>query len=160
MREIIQKLIKPVATAECALAITEDGGVIFVRLQPGTGDVPRFIGRSGATVRALKALVEYAAPDNKVVRFSLGDGIQSPAPVPVPRNEKWRPDDIVEIVEAYLDEIGEPAAVQTVAQTDGWLLILAAVMPREVWDALSRWITVMALSTGGYAALEPYDVAQ
>lgn len=156
--ETLNSLIAPLSTASAGVQRATNGGVTFIRITPATGDVSKFIGANGKSFHALKTIVEYAAPEGEIYKLSVGDGIASEKQPPVPRRADWDPSPVKIAVAEYLRDIGEPVGVQSEPRGDGYLLIIAAAMPREVWDALSRWITVMALSTGGYAALEQFDV--
>lgn len=163
LKSLISRIIKPATTAECGIEITEDGDTTFIVLHPAQADVAKFIGKGGKNFAALKTIMEYAAPEDRVFRFALferKDGGRSGSAVT--DRARWKPDAVVDALNAYLELIGEPTGVKPERKTgEEWVLITSAAesMPESVYDCLSWWVTVMSLSTGGYAALERYGIA-
>lgn len=159
LKQTIEALIAPALTAPCAVHIDTQTDTTFIRLTPSSADVARLIGRQGATFRHLKTLVEYLADEDHTYRFVISDPTPGPKAPSIERNASWKPDRIVPAVQAYLAALEEPTGVQTTCRDGEHLLILAARMPEDVWTALSKWITVCALTQGGYASLEIFAIA-
>lgn len=159
LTETIAALIAPALTAHCQITVNRQEDTTFISLTPNNADISKLIGRGGANFRSLKTIIEYLADDGHTFRFVVGDPTPGTRPPPVPRNPTWTPERVIAAVQAYLAAIEEPTGVQAMPKDDGYLLILAAKMPEDVWTALSKWISVCALSGGGYASLELYDIA-
>ncbi len=159
LADTIEAILAPALTAPCRIDINRQADTTFISLTPSTADISKLIGRGGANFRSLKTIVEYLAEDGHTFRFVVADPTPGTKTPPVPRNALWTPERVVEAVQAYLAAIEEPTGVHAQPKDDGYLLILAAKMPEDVWAALSKWISVCALSLGGYASLELYEIA-
>lgn len=159
----VRRIIAPALSGECRIEVTGDASATFIVVHPLKCDAPKFIGKAGKNFAALKAIIEYAAPDRQTWRFVVGDSVPSgPAESTPADREHWRPDAVQAALTAYLELIGEPTAVKAERRPDNeWMFMTAAAesMPEPVYSSLSWWITVMSLSTGGYASLEIYSLA-
>lgn len=164
IEHLVRKLIDPVIgrRGSGSIECRDADGCLFIRLTPAPGDMGRLIGKGGANFETLKTVLEYVAVryDRRLRLLIIEPPIGSP---PAPRSPAgdWKPDEIVAIIRAFLQLVadGDDAATdcEAFAEVGGrWRIETSAVLPGEVGEALRRWVSIMAIATGG-AALFNYE---
>lgn len=160
---ITKALLDPLLEKPGSARIEENlsNGITFVTVCPMTTDIRKVVGKMGANIRALQALVEYHGRiKGHNTRLILADAIPGPEHRTTERNPAFTPEHSVSMAQAYLRAIGQPDGIHPVRRADGrYVLAIAADLPEPIWNSFDRWITVVSMRHGGCASLEAYETA-
>ncbi len=158
IENLFRKLIDPVIARRGSgkIEARESGGCIYVSITPAAGDMGRLIGKAGANFETLRTLLDYLAfrRDRRarliILEAENGDKATSRA-----TTENWRPDEVVNVVREFLKVAAngeqEPTDCEAFPAADEWRIETSAALPEDVGEALRRWVSIMAVATGGRA---------
>lgn len=158
--QLLRDLVDPILArpGSGVIAIRESAQTLFVSFTPEYCDYGRVIGKDGKNFTTLKTLLEGV---QKTIRFTVLETAESPRkPETVTRNPSWTPDDIVRRIGRYLEALGECTDMQTFQERSNWRIVPAAKLEDpDTAEALRRWVSIMAVSTGGRALFDDERLA-
>lgn len=151
----LRALILPVLTQPGNLQIgVQDvsGGKVFTVRTHGA-DMSRMVGKGGVNVRALKAICEALSQAERLT-FILTDPSADSRPArAVDQHRDWNTSPVEMAVKGVLACQRKPTMLAVCPAGDETSFVLPCTLPAPLFEALARWVSVMAHSLGGTAFL-------
>lgn len=158
--QLFRTLVDPILATPGTgfISVRESAQTLFLTFTPEYCDYGRIIGKNGQNFTTLKTLLEGV---RKTVRLTILEPAAGPEkPKSVTPNPNWTPGEISKRIEFYLSSLGECPELQLFRERESWRIVPAARLEDpDTAEALRRWVSIMAVSTGGRALYDDERLA-